>query len=70
MAAPIRPVLRSRVIAGNGRLPPLRVDELMAASRAANDDGPSLCVTLLAIGLMIGVAIALGVAAFTLGRGW
>ncbi len=71
MAAPIphRAALRDRIIPGNGRLPPIKVDDLRIARAAANDDRTSLVAGFLIIGLTIATFVVLGVAAFLIGRG-
>ncbi len=68
-AAPIRPALRERIIAGNGRLPPIRVEDLRIAHAAANDDRTSLVTGFIILGLVVATFIVLGVAAFLIGRG-
>ncbi|AWB21211.1 hypothetical protein DA075_10035 [Methylobacterium currus] len=60
---------RVRTLPAAGRLPPLRVDEVLTA-QAANDDRTSLVRGFFILGLVIATFIALGVAAFLIGRGW
>lgn len=67
---PHRDALRERIIPGNDRLPPIRVDDLRIARAAANDDRTPLVVGLIVIcGLIAGFG-PLGVGLFMIGRGW
>lgn len=60
---------RSRIIPGNGRLPPLRVEELRIAEAAANDDRTDYGLGLMILAPLLGAIVCLVLIGYLIGKG-